>query len=99
LQRVVLLFKSKDRIDFATAPENADGMPLPAHVLPHHELIFLKFNNSPLPFVITRGIEQGLVDPSAIDALSFPAQANFPSKPSHLCGQFPAVPAASRPLP
>jgi hypothetical protein len=30
------------------------------------------------PFVIMRGIEQGLVDPSAIDALSFPAQPRLP---------------------
>jgi len=30
------------------------------------------------PFVIMRGIEQGLVDPTAIDALSFPAQQKLP---------------------
>jgi Cdc6-like AAA superfamily ATPase len=30
------------------------------------------------PFVIMQGIEQGLVDPSAIDALSFPAQPKLP---------------------
>jgi Cdc6-like AAA superfamily ATPase len=30
------------------------------------------------PFVIMRGIEQGLVDPKAIDALSFPAQQSLP---------------------
>lgn len=30
------------------------------------------------PFVIMQGIEQGLVDPSAIDALSFPAQGKLP---------------------
>ena len=30
------------------------------------------------PFVIMQGIEQGLVDPSAIDALSFPAQPRLP---------------------
>lgn len=30
------------------------------------------------PFVIMQGIEQGLVDPSAIDVLSFPAQPKFP---------------------
>jgi Cdc6-like AAA superfamily ATPase len=35
------------------------------------------------PFVIMQGIEQGLVDPSAIDVLSFPAQPTFPfSKPT-----------------
>jgi SpoVK/Ycf46/Vps4 family AAA+-type ATPase len=33
------------------------------------------------PFVIMRGIEQGLVDPSAIDALSFPAQPRLPLSP------------------
>ncbi|MGJ5050066.1 AAA family ATPase [Bradyrhizobium oligotrophicum] len=31
------------------------------------------------PFVIMQGIEQGLVDPSAIDALSFPAQPRLPN--------------------
>jgi hypothetical protein len=30
------------------------------------------------PFVIMQGIEQWLVDPSAIDVLSFPAQAKLP---------------------
>ena len=30
------------------------------------------------PFVIMRGIEQGLVDPKAIDVLSFPAQTKLP---------------------
>jgi hypothetical protein len=30
------------------------------------------------PFVIMRGIEQGLVDPKAIDVLSFPAQTRLP---------------------
>jgi len=30
------------------------------------------------PFVIMQGIEQGLVDPSAIDVLSFPAQPRLP---------------------
>jgi hypothetical protein len=30
------------------------------------------------PFVIMQGIEQGLVAPSAIDALSFPEQPNLP---------------------
>jgi Cdc6-like AAA superfamily ATPase len=30
------------------------------------------------PFVIMQGIEQGLVDPSAIDVLSFPAQQRLP---------------------
>ncbi len=30
------------------------------------------------PYVIMKGISEGLVDKSAIDALSFPAQANLP---------------------
>jgi hypothetical protein len=30
------------------------------------------------PFVIMRGIERGLVDPQAIDVLSFPAQPKLP---------------------
>jgi SpoVK/Ycf46/Vps4 family AAA+-type ATPase len=33
------------------------------------------------PFVIMQGIEQGLVDPSAIDVLSFPAQTKLPFVP------------------
>jgi Cdc6-like AAA superfamily ATPase len=34
------------------------------------------------PFVIMQGIEQGLVDPSAIDVLSFPAQPRFSFAPT-----------------
>ena len=31
------------------------------------------------PYVIMKGIEQGLVDPSALEALSFPAQPRLPT--------------------
>jgi hypothetical protein len=37
LQRVVLLLKAENRIDFAAAPENAYGVTLPDPVLPDNE--------------------------------------------------------------
>jgi hypothetical protein len=40
LQSICLLFKSGNGIDFAAAPENANGMSLRDGVLPGHELIF-----------------------------------------------------------
>ena len=45
----------------------------------HERAIRFRFREPTMqPFVIMRGIEQGLVDPSAIDALSFPAQPRLP---------------------
>jgi hypothetical protein len=38
-QRIGLLFKPENRIDFTAAPHNADGMSLPDGVLPDHELV------------------------------------------------------------
>jgi hypothetical protein len=40
LQRVVILFKSGNCIDFTATPKNAYGMPLPDFVLADNELIF-----------------------------------------------------------
>jgi GTPase SAR1 family protein len=48
-----------------------------------HERAFRYRFREPMmqPFVIMQGIEQGLVDPSAIDVLSFPAQPRLPLSP------------------
>jgi hypothetical protein len=49
LQRISLFLKSKNRIDLAAAPENANGMSLADGVLPHDKLIFrLEVSQFPL---------------------------------------------------